>query len=414
MTIIKANRTPIKAPVSVRVQGDGMSTAAMRRAYRGPALFSFGFRPFYLLGALWSALVVPLWLWSYLAGGPGMLTRDWHVHEMLFGFLAAIVAGFLTTAVPNWTGRMPIIGAPLAQLVGLWLAGRVAMLFQASIGPVAAGVIDSLFLLVFAAVIWREVLAGRNWRNLPVCGLVTALALGNIAFHLHGVGWASALGERLALGVATLLLALIGGRITPSFTRNWLKARGAAAQPALFGPIDQAALALTGLAALAWVALPDARASGALLALAGLTNLVRLARWRGWATRAEPLVWILHLGYGWLGLALLLLGAAVLDPAIPRTAGVHALTAGAIGVMTLAVMTRSSRGHTGRPLHADAATTALYLAINAAALARIAAPFTGGGQQGLLMISAALWLLAFAGFVAAYGPMLIGPRPTKA
>ena len=285
-----------------------MSTAAARRAYRGPALFSFGFRPFYLLGALWSALVVPLWLWSYLAGGPGMLTRDWHVHEMLFGFLAAIVAGFLTTAVPNWTGRMPIIGAPLAQLVGLWLAGRVAMLFQANLGAAAVGVIDSLFLLVFASVLWREVLAGRNWRNLPVCGLVSALALGNIAFHLHGVSWASGLGERLALGVATLLIALIGGRITPSFTRNWLKARGLAAQPAVFGLIDRAALALTGLAALAWVAFPDALFTGVLLALSGLAHLVRLARWRGWAARREPLVWILHLGYGWLGLALLLLG----------------------------------------------------------------------------------------------------------
>ncbi|KQY26459.1 short-chain dehydrogenase [Caulobacter sp. Root1455] len=391
-----------------------MSTAAARRAYRGPAFFSFGFRPFYLMGALWSALVVPLWLWSYLAGGPGMLTRDWHVHEMLFGFLAAVIAGFLTTAVPNWTGRMPIIGAPLAQLAGLWLAGRVAMLFQASLGAVATGVIDSLFLVVFAGVIWREVLAGRNWRNLPVCGLVTALALGNIAFHVHGVTWASALGERLALGVAALLIALIGGRITPSFTRNWLKARGAGAQPAVFDRIDQAALALTGVAAASWAVLPDALFSGALLALAGLTNLVRLARWSGWATRSEPLVWVLHLGYGWLGLSLLLLGASVLDPAIPRTAGIHALTAGAVGVMTLAVMTRSSRGHSGRDLHADAATTAVYVAINAAAVARVAAPFTGLWQQNLLMVSAFLWILAFAGFAASYGPMLVLPRPLRA
>uniref|UniRef100_B0SV95 NnrS family protein n=1 Tax=Caulobacter sp. (strain K31) TaxID=366602 RepID=B0SV95_CAUSK len=391
-----------------------MSTAATRRAYRGPALFSFGFRSFYLLGALWSALVVPLWLWSYMGGGPGMLTRDWHVHEMLFGFLAAVVAGFLTTAVPNWTGRMPIIGAPLAQLVGLWLAGRIAMLFQASLGAAAVGVIDSLFLLVFASVLWREVLAGRNWRNLPVCGLVTALAVGNIAFHIHGVTWASGLGERLALGVAALLIALIGGRITPSFTRNWMKSHGLTAQPAVFGPVDRVALALTGLAAATWAAFPDAPVGGVLLVLAGLANLVRLARWRGWATRPEPLVWILHLGYGWLGVGLLLLGASALDPMIPRTAGVHALTAGAIGVMTLAVMTRSSRGHTGRDLHADAATTAVYVAINAAALARIAAPFTGVWQQPLLMVSAGLWVLAFAGFVAAYGPMLVLPRPARA
>lgn len=404
----------IKAPGDRPAHSDGMSTALMRRAYRGPALFSFGFRPFYLLGAIWSALVVPLWLWSYLAGGPGMLTRDWHVHEMLFGFLAAVVAGFLTTAVPNWTGRMPILGAPLAQLVGLWLAGRVAMLFQASLGAVVAGVIDSLFLLIFASVIWREVLAGRNWRNLPVCGLVTTLALGNVAFHLQGVTWASGLGERLALGVAALLIALIGGRITPSFTGNWLRAQGVSAQPAAFGVIDRAGLVLVGLAASAWAALPDSRVSGLLLALAGLASLARLARWQGWATRREPLVWILHLGYGWLGLGLLLLGASVLSPTIPRSVGVHALTAGAIGVMTLAVMTRSTRGHTGRALHAGIATAAIYVAINGAAVARIAAPFAGAWQQSLLMSSAGLWALAFAGFVLAYGPMLVLPRPARA
>ena len=412
--IIKAAGTPIKALASVPVQGARMSTAATRRAYRGPALFSFGFRPFYLLGALWSALVVPLWLWSYLAGGPGMLTRDWHVHEMLFGFLAAVVAGFLTTAVPNWTGRMPIIGAPLGQLVGLWLAGRVAMLFQASLGAAAVGVIDSLFLLVFASVLWREVLAGRNWRNLPVCGLATALALGNIAFHLQGIARASGLGERLALAVAALLIALIGGRITPSFTTNWLRAQGAPALPAVFGAVDRVGLVLIGLAVSAWAAFPDSRVSGLLLGLAGLASLVRLARWRGWATRREPLVWILHLGYGWLGLGLLLLGASVLSPTIPRSVGIHALTAGAIGVMTLAVMTRSTRGHTGRELHAGLATLAIYGAINGAAVARIVAPFTGTWQQSLLMSSAGLWALAFAGFVLAYGPMLVLPRPARA
>lgn len=414
LTIIKAPGTLIKASGDHTAHDGGMSTASMRRAYRGPALFSFGFRPFYLLGAAWSALVVPLWLWSYLAGGPGMLTRDWHVHEMLFGFLAAVVAGFLTTAVPNWTGRMPILGAPLAQLVGLWLAGRVAMLFQASLGAAVAGVIDSLFLLVFASVIWREVLAGRNWRNLPVCGLVTILALGNIAFHLQGAPWASGLGERLALGTAALLIALIGGRITPSFTGNWLRAQRISAQPATFGVIDRAGLALVGLAVSAWAAFSNNRVSGLLLALSGLASLVRLARWQGWATRREPLVWILHLGYGWLGLGLLLLGASVLSPAIPRSVGVHALTAGAIGVMTLAVMTRSTRGHTGRQLHAGFATLAIYAAINAAAVARIVAPFAGGWQQSLLMSSAGLWAMAFAGFAIAYGPMLVLPRPTQA
>src|SRR5262245_1318992 len=158
-----------------------MSTASARRAYDGPAVFSFGFRPFFLMGAAWAALAVPIWIWSFLGGAAPMMHRDWHVHEMLFGFLAAVIAGFPTTAIPNWTGRMPVIGAPLAALAGLWLAGRFVMLFEYWWGPVSA-VIDCAFLVAFAAVVWREILAGRNWRNLPVAILITLLALANIAF----------------------------------------------------------------------------------------------------------------------------------------------------------------------------------------------------------------------------------------
>lgn len=386
-----------------------MPTAAARRAYDGPALFSFGFRPFFLAGAVWGALVVPLWIWSFLAGG--RLTLAWHVHEMLFGFLAAVVAGFLTTAIPNWTGRMPVIGAPLAGLAGLWLAGRVAMLFQPTLGPIAAGV-DSLFLVVFAGVVWREVLAGRNWRNLPVCLLVSVLAAANIAFHLEGQGAVSGLGERLALGGAVMLIALIGGRITPSFTRNWLRARGPGAEPAVPSRVDAAVLALTGAAVLAWGVFPDAPGTGWALTAAGVANIARLVRWRGWRTASEPLVWILHVGYAWLGIGLALLGASKLTSAVQASAGIHALTVGAVGVMTLAVMSRASRGHTGRPLAAGAGTSAIYLAIILAAVIRVAAPFVPSLQPLLLGISAVFWFGAFAGFALTYAPMLTTPRPT--
>jgi uncharacterized protein involved in response to NO len=388
-----------------------MSTASTRRAYQGPALFSFGFRPFFLAGAAWGALVVPLWIWSFLTGG--CLTLQWHVHEMLFGFLAAIVAGFLTTAIPNWTGRMPVIGGPLGGLAGLWLAGRIAMLFQPTFGSAAAA-IDSLFLIVFAAVVWREVLAGRNWRNLPVCLLVSLFAAANVAFHVEGPAAVSGLGERLAIGGAVVLIGLIGGRIAPSFTRNWLRARKIAPEPAAASRFDAAVLALTGSAALAWAAFPEARLAGWALVAAGAANLVRLVRWRGWAAAAEPLVWILHLGYGWLGAGLALLGASRLTPAVPASAGVHALTAGAVGVMTLAVMTRATRGHTGRPLTADPLTTAIYLLVNAAAVARVAAPFAGASQPVLLEVSAVLWSAAFGGYAATYAPMLTRPRPSAA
>lgn len=386
------------------------STAAARRAYEGPAFFSFGFRPFFLLGAVWSAAVVPLWLYGYFHGGPAALTRDWHIHEMIFGYLAAVIAGFLTTAVPNWTGRLPVIGAPLAGLVALWILGRAAMLGQNLLGPAAAAVTDSLFLLTFAAAIWREVLAGRNWRNVPVCGLLTLFALANIAFHLRGK-LPDDLGLRLALAAAMMLMGLVGGRVVPSFTRNWMTARSLAPGPVPFGAVDRWALGLTGLGAGLWIVAPLSLFAGATIALAGATHLVRLARWRGWRARGEPLVWILHLGYAWLGVSLMFLGAAVCAPdLVPRSAGIHALTSGAIGVMTLAVMTRATRGHAGRPLAADGGTTAIYLAINVAALLRVASPFTGEGQAIVLSISGLAWSLAFAGFAIAYGGMLVLPR----
>lgn len=386
-----------------------MGTASARRAYAGPALLSLGFRPFFFGGAVWAALAAPLWVWMYLGGAGLAGHRDWHVHEMLFGFLAAIVAGFLTTAVPNWTGRMPVVGAPLGALAGLWLAGRIAMLAEFALGPLAA-VIDSAFLIAFAGVIWREVLSGRNWRNLPVCGLVTALALANVAFHFNAALGYSYLGERLALAAAIMLLALIGGRITPSFTRNWLRAQGVQGGPAAFGMVDRAALAVTGAGALGWAIAPEAALTGALLAGAGVLNGLRLARWRGWLAAREPLLWILYLGYGWLAAGLTLLGASVLFGEIPRTAGVHALTAGAVGVMTLAVMTRATRGHSGRPLAADAGTLAIYLAILGAAVLRVAAPFWPQAGAALLIASVSLWSLAFGGFAAAYAPMLLKAR----
>lgn len=392
-----------------------MPSAAARRAYRGPALFSFGFRPFFLGAAVWAASAVPLWVWSYLGGGAMVVDRDWHVHEMLFGYLAGVAAGFLLTAVPNWTGRLPVSGTPLAALYGLWVAGRIAMLLQSGF-PVAAAVVDAAFLIAFAAVIWREVLTARNWRNLAVCTMVTLLALGNVAFHLRGA-WSPAgpFGERAALAAMAMLIALIGGRITPSFTRNWMMQNRLTPEPAPSGRLDLYALALAIAGLAAWVAAPEHPASGVALILGGVGALVRLSRWRGLRTASEPLVWSLHAGYAWLGAALTLIGASVLDPAlVPRTAGLHALTAGAAGTMTLAVMTRATLGHTGRARRADALTTAVYLAVGVAAACRTAAPFLGQAQPLALMIAAGFWTLAFVGFLTGYGPMLVRARSAAA
>ena len=380
------------------------------RAWRGPAVLTYGFRPFFLLAATWAALAVPVWVASFTLGDGtigGTDGRLWHTREMLFGYGAGVIAGFLLTAVPNWTGRLPVSGWPLAGLVGLWLAGRVAGFLPAAAGLFAI-VADVAFLVVFAALVWREILAAKNRRNLPVAAMVSVLACANIAFHASAE-WSGAgpHAERTAVAVITALIALIGGRIIPSFTQNWVLPRGLA-RPTPFGLFDKAALVVTVAALALWAVAPHASATGFALLAAGLLGLVRLARWGGWRTWPESMVWILHLGFLWLPVGFLLLGASALAPAaVPFTAGVHALTAGGIGVMTLAVMTRASRGHTGRPRAADLATTAIYVLAVLAAAVRVAAPFLPDLTPALLGISAALWVLAFGGFAAVYGPMLV-------
>jgi uncharacterized protein involved in response to NO len=389
-----------------------MTTTAERyRAFQGAPLFSMGFRPFFLFAAAWAALAVPIWMAGYFGWMP-YFTRDWHVHEMLFGYLSAVIAGFLLTAVPNWTGRLPVTGAPLIMLFGLWAAGRLTML--AAPESAIASVVDSAFLFALALTIAREVFAGRNLRNLPVCVLILVLASANALTHLRGAEPELATyGERIGLAVVTMLITLIGGRIVPSFTRNWMAKNGVTPEPAPASRFDVAALILTAAVLVLWVASPNSTVCAAGLMLAGTMNFVRLARWRGWTTASEPLVLILHLGYAWLSAALLLIGVASVAPQIVSSAaGLHALTAGAFGVMTLAVMTRATLGHTGRPLIADRSTQAIYLLVNLGAVIRVASPFLPQHYATLLIVAALAWSGAFALFVVAYAPSLLRARRT--
>ncbi len=377
-----------------------------------PALFSYGFRPFFLGGALTAALAVPLWLAMVATGAepPGPFSASsWHVHEMIFGYIAAVVAGFVLTAVPNWTGRLPVTGWPLIGLFVLWLAGRAAS--AAMPWPAAAAVIDMAFLVTLAAVVWREIVAGRHLGSVPVAALITVFAFANLLFHLQDPWPAVAgYGQRLALGAAALLISLIGGRITPSFTRNWMAKAGLSPLPTPFNRFDKLTIMATVAAVGLWVGLPEALVTGWALVMAGALHLVRVARWRGINATREPIVLIMHLGYLWLAVSLLLMGLAALDPAsISGAAALHALGAGAVGTMTLAVMTRASLGHTGRTIATSPATLAVYILVTLGALLRVAAPMVPELYLAILFTGGGLWSAAFALFALAYAPVLLKP-----
>ena len=402
--------------MTVITRGEQMLALRRSRMEAAPAFLRGGFRPFFFLGALWAVAVVFLWV-SAMAGSIELPTSfeplAWHRHEMLFGYLGAVIAGFLLTAIPNWTGRLPIAGGQLAALASLWIAARLAMLFSSMSGPILALVLDAGFLLLLALLCGREVIAAKN-RNVPVVGVVLLLALASGIDHAEALGWigTDGLGWRGGFALVLLLITLIGGRIIPSFTRNWLakqgRTQGLPGQPSGF---DKVTILATAVALVAWLTQADAEVAGPFLIVAGVLQLVRLGRWKGWSTLAEPLVLILHMAYFWLPLGLILLGTSLLVPSQPASAALHALAAGAMASMTLAVMTRATLGHTGRDLRADTGTTIIYLAVTLGAALRVSAPWLPFDYMRLIEVSGALWGAAFLLFLALYGPMLLGPRP---
>jgi uncharacterized protein involved in response to NO len=333
---------------------------------------------------------------------------DWHAHEMIFGYLAAVIGGFLLTATPNWTGRLPVAGWPLSGLAALWAAGRLTMFFSAYLGRPLSAFVDCAFLVVFAAVMAREILAGKNYRNLKVVTVVALLAVANAAFHWEDAfaGDAS-YAERAALSLVVMLVLLIGGRVTPSFTNNWLARQSIQSRPAPFSKADGFVIVLTALALIAWTLAPDLRFTGALTLAAGLGNFWRLFRWRGFLARREALVLVLHLGFGLASAGFLFASAhGLLGNAFPNDAAVHAWAIGGAGMMTLAMMTRATLGHSGHALVASRATQFAYVCVVVALVARIAMAFMPDFTESFLCVAAAGWIFAFVSFLAGYGPML--------
>ena len=384
-------------------------------SYRGLAFLSLGFRPFFLLGALYSALSVALWVPQYygeLALSTQFLPADWHIHEMFFGFLAAIVTGFLFTAVPNWTGRPPIVGRPLLGLVVLWIAGRIAVTFSMHVGWLATLLLDVSFLSAVLIVTGVEIAASRKWSHLRILLPVSLLLIANIGFHLEAhVTGVSDVSRRLSLAAAIILIMIIGGRIVPSFSRNWLVTRLPGAMPAAFSRFDAVALA-TGIIALGfWTAEPDYALTGALLSAAAVMHVLRLARWGGLRTWPEPLLFILHVGYSFVPVGFAFLATGIFwSHVFPQTIGVHALGAGAIGSMTVAVMIRATLGHTGREVKAGPAAKLIFLSIIASVLARMAADIYPGIGDAALKAAGLGWLAAFMAFAFCYAPALLGRR----
>ena len=380
-----------------------------------PPVLRAGFRPFFFLGALWAIVVVALWV-AAMAGTVTLPTLidplAWHRHEMLFGYLSAVIAGFLLTAIPNWTGRLPVAGPALAALVSLWVAARLAMLFSAWTGATVALLLDVGFLLVLASLCAREVFIARN-RNVPVVGAVLLLALASGVDHAEALGVVATdgLGWRAGFALVLLLITLIGGRIIPSFTTNWLKKQGQSRLPGQPPAFDAIVIGATALALCCWIFAIGPGLTGPLLIAAGMLQLARLSRWGGLRTIADPLVFVLHLSYAWLPLGLILLGMSLLVPTQPASSALHALAAGAMASMTLAVMTRATLGHTGRELRAGVGTTAIYLLVTAGAALRVAAPWLPFDYLLLIQIAGAFWGGAFLLFLAMYGPKLLGPRP---
>ncbi|PPJ49063.1 short-chain dehydrogenase [Rhizobium sp. KAs_5_22] len=388
---------------------------------RSPSLiahfFTGGFRPFFLLGALHAALMIALWVpWflGFIHVPTALSPVVWHQHELLFGFVPAVIAGFLLTAVPNWTGRKAFTGWPLAFLFALWLAGRLAIAGSETIGLYAAMTVAGAFLPVLAGLILKELVAARNSRNYKVVAVIGVLFAAQLAFfHEFDRYGRIDIADRMGIATIIFLITLIGGRIIPSFTGNWLRQNNPGPIPPGFNRFDLTVMVLSALALVAW---PISAAVPVLVPLAGLALLgvgsaqfARQLRWKPERTLAEPLVTILHVAFFFVSLGFLLSGAALLlDDAGLRTAGVHAWTSGAIGTMTLAVMTRATRGHSGQALLSPATTTfGIYLPIVLAAALRIGTALAPEFTMILLPLSGLMWVAAFLGFVAFYSPLVM-------
>jgi uncharacterized protein involved in response to NO len=384
-------------------------------------LFSYAFRPFFLLAGILAVLGMTQWL-LVINGYPwpanANLSTLWHAHEMALGFGGAVVAGFVLTAGANWTGRPPVRGPLLAALVFSWLCGRVALLFSGVLPALLIMLLDLLFPVLFGLIATREIYGARNRRNYGVLAIAWMLSLFTLVFHAAATGLLAEeaatdlqrIVSRLFVYLLAVLITILGGRVIPGFTGTWLRMRGSTKLPGSRAGLESAIVPLTIAAGISQSVWPVGIFTAVLCIGAGATHLLRLSGWRGLATTAEPLLLVLHVAYAWLGVGFLLLGAVALGMALPETAALHALTVGGIGGVILGMITRVALGHTGRPLHAARLIQIAYLLLNVSALFRSFGPLDTSSIALAYTGSGLLWIAAFGLFVWHYAPILVQPR----
>lgn len=380
-------------------------------------LLSGGFRLFFPGSALLAAVSIAIWVPWFLGfmHVPTLLPPvAWHQHELLFGFVPAVIAGFLLTAVPNWTGRPGLKGISLLALFLLWIAGRLTISFSEWTGMLGAALVALSFLPVLAIFVLKELVAASNRRNYKIVAVLALLSAAQVFFHheIERYGRVE-MADRLALAAILILISLVAGRIIPAFTGNWLKANNPGRLPQNFARFDLAVMVLGNLSLAMWIAVGGGLESlqfptGLLMLVASLAHLVRQARWCPERTLGEPLVTILHVGYLFIPVGFLLTGLSMLlDHSGFASAGIHAWTTGGVGVVTLAVMTRATRGHTGQALASPHSTTWLiYAPIILSALLRILVAIWPQHTMLLLPIAGLAWIVAFLGYVVFYMPLI--------
>lgn len=379
-------------------------------------LLRYGFRPFFLGAGLAAMLLIPWWAGSYAFGiplGSAWPPTLWHGHEMLFGFIVAAIAGFLLTAVPSWTGARGFAGWPLALVSGLWLLGRLAIA-TSRLWPVpAVAALDLAFLPALAILVAPPLVRARN-RNTPLLAVLAALWATDAAFYWglgHHDDGASLRALIVGIDIVLLLITVIGGRIVPAFTASALKQRSIAGTVRAWPGVTELAVGSMIAVVLSDLFAPDGNIAGVIAALAAVIQAVRLAQWQAQKTLGQPIVWVLHLAYVWLPIGLGLKAMALLTGVAPAAFWLHALTIGAAATMILAVMTRASLGHTGRPLVIDPVIALAYLLLTAAALVRVfGLAILRIAYPEVILVTAFLWTAAFVLFIWIYAPMLLAPR----